>query len=146
MRCAETRGSSESRHHWWAVCGQLAVIRFRSPDSLAMAMVIALIRAAAAAKSATRKSPLPAVVRRPGWRRSGGKPAAEGGGQLVAQRCSGVPVSGGEDLGGERGERPVDGRLHQRHGDQEAEQHAEDGAGGDQQQDRVDRDDRGDSR
>src|SRR4051794_16951485 len=74
-----------------------------------------------------------------------GETAAEGGGQLVAQRCSGVTVSGGEDLGGERSERPVHGGLHQRHGDDKSEKNAEDVAGGDEQQDRVDRDDRGDT-
>src|SRR3954452_11762509 len=43
-------------------CGQLAVLRFRVLDSLAIAMVMALMRAAAPAKRPTRSSPLPVVV------------------------------------------------------------------------------------
>ena len=74
-----------------------------------------------------------------------GEAAAEGGGQLVAQGCPGVAVPGGEDLGGERGQRPVHGGLHEGHGDEEPEQHAQHRAGGDEQQDGVDGDDRGDA-
>lgn len=54
-------------------------------------------------------------------------------------------AANGEDLGGEGGQWPVHGGLHQGHGDDEPEQHAEDGAGGDEQQDGVDRDDRGET-
>jgi len=50
------------RCHGGAVGSQSAARRFRLLDSLAMAMVTALISAAAAPKSATRNSPLPAVV------------------------------------------------------------------------------------
>ena len=107
-------------------------------------MVMALISAAAAAKRATRSSPSPAVV--PSTRvaaMSGAMLDPEGGGQLVAQGCSGVAVSGGEDFGGERGQRPVHGGLDQRHCDQKSEQNAQHGNGRDEQQDRVDREDRG---
>src|SRR6476620_9682354 len=40
-----------------------------------------------------------------------GEPAAQGGGQLVPEGCTGVPVSRGEDLGGERRQWPVHGGL-----------------------------------
>src|SRR5918994_1179624 len=80
-----------------------------------------------------------------GCRDQRGEAPTEGRGQLVAQGGAGVAVAGGEDLGGERGQRAVHGGLHEGHGDQEAEEDAEHRPGRDQQQDRVGGDHRDDT-